>query len=127
MIIFTYTGEHKNDFTAHGYVESVDDEPVAVRSHHASAASLAHNTSGVTLSLAVIDCHSLRIYKVTLLPLMPFSVKLKVSPRATGAEDMSSAVQTLTIHIRPYLQLGSTRPVPEQRILVVSRRFSFDQ
>jgi hypothetical protein len=34
-----------------------------------------------TRSLTAIDCHSLGIYTVVLLPLLPFSVEMKVSPR----------------------------------------------
>ena len=37
-----------------------------------------------TLPLAVIDCHCLEIYKVISLPLLSFSAKMTVSPRANA-------------------------------------------
>ena len=43
-----------------------------------------------TLSLAVIDRHSLGIYTVILLPLLPFSVKMTVSPWAIGTTCFAS-------------------------------------
>jgi hypothetical protein len=37
-----------------------------------------------TLTLVVIDCHSLGIYPLILLPLLSFSVRVTVSPRASS-------------------------------------------
>ena len=38
-----------------------------------------------TLSLAVVDCHSLGIYEIVMLPLLSFSAKMTVSPRLAQA------------------------------------------
>ena len=62
--------------------------PAVVRPpSRASASPTSHGWHGhSTLPLSVIDCHSLGIYTLIVLSLLPFSVKMTMSPRITAPD-----------------------------------------